>query len=44
MAKDKLKDAIAKKLVDQAVLAKMPTLPFADGKFDAILLSLVKVL
>ena len=43
MAKDKLKNAIDEKIVDQVVQAKMPTLPFADGNFDAVLFSLVMV-
>lgn len=41
VAKDKLKDAIDKKIIDQVVEAKMPPLPFADGSFDVVLFSLV---
>ena len=41
-AKDKLKDAMDKKIIDRVVEAKMPPLPFEDGSFDAILFSLVR--
>ena len=40
-AKEKLKDEIDKKVVDQVIEAKMPPLPFADGSFDVVLFSLV---
>ena len=41
-AKDKLKDAMDKNIIDKVVEAKMPPLPFEDGSFDAILFSLVR--
>ena len=41
VARNKLKDAIENKVVDQVVEARMPPLPFADGSFDVVLFSLV---
>ena len=41
VAKEKLKTEIEKGIVDQVIEAKMPPLPFEDGKFDVVLFSLV---
>ena len=32
VAKDKLKDAINKKIIDQVVEARLPAIPFEDGE------------
>ena len=44
VAKDKLKDAIDKKIIDQVVEAKLPSIPFEDGSFDMVLYSLVCII
>lgn len=41
VAKNKLKNEIDNKIIDQVVEAKMPPLPFEDGSFDVVLFSLV---
>ena len=41
-ARDKLKDAIEKKIVDQVIEAKLPKIPVEDGTFDMVLYSLVR--
>ena len=41
-ARDKLKDAIDKKIVDQVIEAKLPKIPVEDGTFDMVLYSLVR--
>ena len=41
VAKDKLKDAIDTKIIDEVVEATLPAIPFEDGSFDVVLYSLV---
>ena len=41
-ARDKLKDAIDKKIVDQVIEAILPKIPVEDGTFDMVLYSLVR--
>ena len=40
-ARDKLRDAIDQKVIENIVEAKMPPLPFDDGSFDVVLFSAV---
>ena len=41
VAKDKLKDAIDKKIIDEVVEATLPAIPFEDGSFDVVLYTMV---
>ena len=44
IAQVQLNDAIQQKIVDAVVEAKLPDLPFEDGKFDAVMFNLVSSL